>query len=239
MTPQEKIQQLAMAALRSAPSPTGAPKPSTFMAAPEKLRAIPTGTPVEPVVKAEPVAVVASMPVTEAGLQPEARPFKDEGCPELRAMIEERDEKKKTSQKRTSLAVSLSLLAMLAAAGGWFAVSPSAQAKVAKIVPLFKESMRDVKSLANTKKNFDKQLEQVAARNNQINDATRSLGVDPSTVAEGNGAEIDGAMKEMSGGQRTTTERNKDVQDKLGIVGKLLGNKTPGETAPSENAEAK
>lgn len=234
MTPQEKIQQLAMAALRSAPSPSGVPKPSTFMAAPEKLRAIPTAAPVEPVAKAEPAAAVATMPVTEAALQPEPRAFKDEGCPELRAMIEERDEKKKTSQKRQSLVVTFSLLAMLAAAGGWFAVSPSAQAKVAKIVPLFNESMRDVKTLANTKKNFDKQLEQVAARNNQINDATRSMGVDPSTVAAGNGEEIDGAMKEMSGGQRTTSERNKDVQDKLGVVGKLLGNKSPG-----DNAEAK
>jgi hypothetical protein len=234
MTPQEKIQQLAMAALRSAPSPTGVPKPSTFMAAPEKLRAIPTAAPVEPVAKVESAAPVATMPVTEAGLQPEARPFKDEGCPELRAMIEERDEKKKTSQKRQSLVVTFSLLAMLAAAGGWFAVSPSAQAKVAKIVPLLNDSMRDVKTLANTKKNFDKQLEQVAARNNQINDATRTLGVDPTTVADGNGEEIDGAMKEMSGGQRTTTERNKDVQDKLGVVGKLLGNKSPG-----DNAEAK
>ena len=123
---------------------------------------------------------------------------------------------------------------MLAAVGGWFAVSPSAQAKVAKIVPLLKESMSDVKTLANTKKNFDKQLEQVAAHNNQVNDATRSMGVDPSTVADGNGEEIDGAMKDMSGGQRTTTERNKDVQDKLGVVGKLLGNKAPG-----DNAEAK
>ncbi|HEY1120529.1 MAG TPA: hypothetical protein VGE67_02980 [Haloferula sp.] len=206
------------------------------MADPEKLRAIPTAAPIESAPKAEPVAAVATMPVTEAGLQPEA-PFKDEGCPELRAMIEERDAVKAKSQKRTSLAVTLSLLALLGSAGGWFAVNPEAQAKAAKIVPIFKESLRDVKTLANTKENFDKQLEKIAVHGDQIGDATRAMGVNPDEVPEGNSAEIDDAMKSMSGGQRTTTERNKDVQDKLGIVGKLLGNKKPGESAPAEAAK--
>jgi hypothetical protein len=236
MTAQDKIQQLAMAALRSAPSPSGVPKPSTFMADPEKLRAIPTAAPVEPVAKAEPVAPLATMPVTEAGLQPEA-PFKDEGCPELRAMIEERDAKKATSQKRTSIAVTLSLLALLGSAGGWFAVNPSAQAKVAKIIPVFKDSLRDVKTLANTKENFDKQLEKVAVHGNQIDDATRAMGVDPNAAPKEAGEEIDGAMKNMMDGQKTTSERNKEVQDKLGIVGKLLGNKTPGEKTEAEAAK--
>lgn len=226
MTTQEKIHELAMAALRSAPPPAGVPKPATFMAAPEKLRAIPTAAPVETVVKAEPVAPVATMPVTEAGLEPEARAFKDDGCPELRAMIDERDEKMKITQKRQSLVVTFSLLAMVAAAGGWFAVSPSAQAKVATIVPLFKESLRDVKTLANTKENFDKQLERVSARNNQIGNATRALGVDPATVADGAGGELDSAMKDMMGGEgRTISERTKAVQEKLGFVGKLLDTK--------------
>ena len=223
MTPQEKIQQLAQAALRSAPSPTGVPKPSTFMAAPEKLRA---AIPVAAAAETEAKQPVAAAPVAaQAAPQPSAPAFKDEGCPELRAMIEERDATKEKARKKTSLVVTVALLALLGTAGGWFAVSPSAQAKVARIVPLFKESMRDVKSLANTKKNFDQQLEKIAAHNDQIADATRAMGVDPTTVAEGNGEDIDNAMKEMSGGQRTTTERNQDVQDKLGVVGKLLDNK--------------
>ena len=196
------------------------------MADREKLRAIPTAAPVESEAKAEPVAAVATMPVTEAGLKPEA-PFKDEGCPELRAMIEERDAVKDKARKRTSLVVTISLLALLGSAGGWFAVNPEAQAKVAQIVPLFKESMRDVKDLANTKKNFDKQLEKIAERGNQIDEASRAMGIDPTTVAAGNGEEIDNAMKEMSGGERTTTDRNKEFQEKLGVVGKLMGNKTP------------
>jgi hypothetical protein len=233
MTPQEKIQQLAQAALRSAPAPAGVPKPSTFMAAPEKLRAaIPATAAAEPVAKAEQPAAVAPA-ASQAAAQPEAPAFKDEGCPELRAMIEERDSHKEQTRKRQNLVATFALLALLGTAGGWFAVSPSAQAKVAKIVPLFKESMRDVKSLANTKENFDKQLEKVAVHGDQIKDATLAMGVDPSTVAEGNGEEIDGAMKDMSGGQRTTTERNKEVQGKLGVVGKLLGNK-PGEQAAEQ-----
>jgi hypothetical protein len=232
MTPQEKIQQLAQAALRSGPSPVGVPKPSTFMAAPEKLRsAIPAAA--EPVAQAQQPAAAAPA-VAQAAPQPAAPAFEDEGCPELRAMIEERDATKETARKRTSLVVTVALLALLGTAGGWFAVSPSAQAKAARIVTLSKESMRDVKSLANTKKNFDQQLEKIGTHNDQIKDATIAMGVDPSTVAEGNGEDIDGAMKDMSGGQRTTTERNKDVQDKLGVVGKLLGNKQPGAPAAEQ-----
>jgi len=233
MTPQEKIQQLAQAALRSAPSPAGVPKPSTFMATPEKLRAaIPASAAAEHLAKAEQPAAVAPA-TSQAAPQPETPAFKDEGCPELRAMIAERDSHKEQSRKRQNMVVTCALLVLLGTAGGWFAVSPSAQAKVAGIVPLFKESMRDVKSLANTKENFDKQLEKVAVHGDRINDATLAMGVDPSTVDEGNGEDIDGAMKDMSGGQRTTTERNKDVQDKLGVVGKLLGNK-PGEQAAEQ-----
>jgi len=230
MTPQEKIQQLAQAALRSGPSPAGAPKPSTFMAAPEKLRAaIPTAA--EPVKAEQPAAAPAPVVTPAADPQPAAPAFKDEGCPELRAMIEERDAIKEKSRKKMSVAVTCSVLALLGAAGAWIAMSPSAQANVAKLVPLFKESMRDVKSLANTKQNFDKQLEKIAVHNDHINDATLAMGVDPDSVAQGNGEEIDNAMKEMSGGQRTTTERNKDVQDKLGIVGKLVGDKMGGQSA--------
>ncbi|MCW1886748.1 hypothetical protein OKA04_18560 [Luteolibacter flavescens] len=238
MNAQDKIQQLAMAALRSAPAPTGVPKPATFMAAPEKLRQAIPATASEQEVKSEPATPAAApAPVPAVAAAPETPAFKDEGCPELRAMIEERDAVKDKKNKRTSLAVTLALLAMLGSAGGWFAVNPEAQAKVARIVPLFKESMRDVKSLANTKENFDKQLEKIAVHGNHIEDATRAMGVDPDSVPEGAGEEIDGAMKEMMGGQKTTSERNLEMQQKLGIVGQLFGDKKDKAGKEADTAE--
>ena len=222
MTAQEKIQELAMAALRSAPPPAGVPKPATFMAAPEKLKAaIPAAAPAEPVAKAEPV--VAAAAVTEPMPQPDARRFKDEGDPELRAMIEEREAKQKKSLKVKSLAATFSLLALLGAAAGWVAVSPAARAKAARIVPLFQESVRDVKSLANTKEKFDEALEKVAGHGSHIDEATRAMGVDPASVSAEEEAELDGAMAEMMGGEgRTTGERNKELQQKLRFVEKLV-----------------
>jgi hypothetical protein len=227
MTAQEKIQELAMAALRSAPPAPGVPKPATFMADAEKLRAaIPVAVPAAPEAKAG--LDISSLPVAEAKPAPqsEALPFKDEGDPELRAMIEARDAQKAKSLKRNGIAVSCTFLALLVAGGTWFAVSPSAQAKVARVVPLFKESVRDARSLADTKENFDKSLEKVAGHGQFIDEATRSLGADPNSVTKEQEAELDASMKQMMGGEgRTTSERNKELQQKLGAVGELLEKK--------------
>jgi hypothetical protein len=225
MTAQEKIQELAMAALRSAPPSAGVPKPATFMAAPEKLKsAIPVAAPVETPAPSEPV--VTPVAVTAPLPQPEEKPFKDEGDPELRAMLEARDAQANQSLKRRSLAVSLVAFVLFGSAGVWVAVSPTAQAKIARIAPLFQESVRDVKSLANTKENFDKALEKVAVHGGSIDEATRSMGADPNSVTKEQEAELDAAMGQMMGGEgHTTADRNKALQDKLGFVEKLVNKK--------------
>ena len=80
MTTQERINQLAEAALRAAPSSGGIPKPKTFMPSFEKLRSAEYATPGElsdvlPVTPATtepagcgpaPAAAVRAMPIFEA-----------------------------------------------------------------------------------------------------------------------------------------------------------------------------
>lgn len=216
-----------MAALRSAPPPAGMPKPATFMASPEKLKsAIPVAAPIEPEAKTGPV--IAAMPVAKMELAPEpkAKLFNDQGCPELRAMIDGRDQKKAKSLKRQSLTMTFSLLAVLSAVGGWIVVSPAAQAKVARVVPLLKESAHDVKPIANAKGEFDKSLDKISANGAVLDEASRQLGVDPTTVPAEAGEGLDGGMKDMMGGEgRTTSERDKEMQEKLGVAGNLLGDK--------------
>jgi hypothetical protein len=220
MTAQEKIQQLAMAALRSAPAPTGVPKPATFMAEPDKLKAV------LPVAVAESAPAPAA-PAPQVAVAPAPQPapaFKDEADPELRAMIESREKAMAKSLSRRSLAISLSVLALLGATGTWAAVSPTARAKMARVVPLFHETVRDVKTIGTMHKQYDESLEKIGTHGKHIEDATRAIGGDPTGATAADNAEIEDEMAAMMGeGGRTTGERDRDLQQKLGLVKKLVG----------------
>lgn len=77
MTIQEKIDQLANAAIRSAPPAPVAPKPVTYMAPFEKPKTV--------ALVAVPEAAGAAAPVRDTL---PAAPFKDEADPLLRAQID-------------------------------------------------------------------------------------------------------------------------------------------------------
>lgn len=221
MTPQEKIQQLANAALRSAPAPSGVPKPATFMAAPEKLKAALPVAAAEPAPKTAAPAPAPQAVVAEPMPQPA---FKDEADPELRAMIESREKAMAKSLSRRSLAISFSLLGLLAAAGTWVAVSPTAQAKVARVVPLFQETLRDAKTIGTMTTQYDESLEKIGAHGKHIEDATRAIGGDPAGATAADNAEIEDEMAAMMGeGGRTTGDRDRELQSKLCVVKKLMG----------------
>jgi hypothetical protein len=222
MTPQEKIQQLAMAALRSAPAPSGVPKPATFMADAEKLKA---ALPVTAAVPAPQVAAVPAPAPPAVAVEPMPQPaFKDEADPELRAMIESREKAMAKSLSRRSLAISFSVFGLLAAAGTWVAVSPTAQAKVARVVPLFQETVRDAKTIGTMTTQYDESLDKIGAHGKHIEDATQAMGGDPAAVGEGGNAVFDEEMGKMMGDDgRTTGDRDRELQSKLGVVKKLMG----------------
>lgn len=220
MTAQEKINQLATAALRSAPPAPAAPKPATYMAPfdkPKTVALVEVPVSAAPAASAEPAAVQASAP---------AIPFKDEADPALRAQIEEREAFLQKRQQRKSLAVTFGLLALFAAGGTWCYTSPKARAEIGALVPALRQSVEDAKMVGSITKKYDEQLEKISVRGDQIADATRAMGVDPDSVSPGSNAELDAEMAKMMGEDGPSTgQRDKALQEKFGFVGKLAGDK--------------
>jgi hypothetical protein len=229
MTTQEKIEQLALAALRSGPPPAAAPKPSTYMAPFDRPKTVAL---VEGAKTPAPVSGTEA-PVLSQSEAP-ALSFRHESDPELRGEIDARDARIRKQQSRRSWVVTLGLVAGVAAVAGWLAVSPSARAGLSGIVPALNESVEDVKMIGSLTSRYDQQLEKIAVRGDQIGDATRSLGADPDALAEGVDPSMEAEMEQMMGGEGVTSvDRDKAFKEKFGIVGKLAGGKEKPVSAPA------
>ena len=214
MTIQEKIDQLATAALRSAPPEPVAPKPATYMAPFDKPKTVALVAASE---SADSAPVAAPLP---------AAPFKDEADPELRAQIDEREVLLKKRHQRQSLAVTFGALALLGSAGFWCYQSPKARAEIGALVPALRQSVDDVKMVGSITTKYDEQLDKIAVHGGHIDEATRAMGIDPETVSAEENALIDAEMARLMGDDGPTTgERDRALKEKFGVVGKLAGAK--------------
>ncbi|QJE98205.1 hypothetical protein [Luteolibacter luteus] len=234
MTAQERINQLAGAALRAGPPPAAQPKPATFMPSFEKMKSAEfiapqaAATPAENPVQAIAAFAPAPVPATATAADVIIPTGQNESDEELRTMLDARDEVKHKKTRRTGIIVTLSMLSMLAAGGTWFATSESAQAKARFFVQSVRECGRDIKGMTQIMGTYEKQLDKVAVQGARIDAATSALGVDPNTDTSAQGAEIEGAMSQMSGQEGpTVSERNKAMQAKFGIVSKVAGENNP------------
>lgn len=223
MTSQERITELANAALRAAP-PTGrVPKPATYMPSFEKMRG-------EEFIE-KPLAGIAPVPATRAAApsavpEPAPAPVVEpvESDKELAAMLDQRDETKFKKQKRASIATTGAILAILSVGGAYAAFSPTAQRKVKSLVTVVRQSGEDVKSLGSIMGTYEEQLDKVAVQSSRIEAATVALGVDPNENSPTQDDQISAAMKEMSGGDTagpTAVERDAALQATFRIVAKL------------------
>ena len=220
MTTQEKINQLTMAALSATPPSPSLPKPATFTPAPEKLR-----EPTMAVVIPEAIAKQADA-LEPAVEDAPTQPVEHQSDPEFIALMDERDRRIKKKVFRQRLCMNLSLLAFLIGIGVWYSNSARAQAEVKALIPAFRQSVNDVKLLGNILGVFDKQLEKIGTHKDQISDATKSMGVDPSKVSPDDDEHMEKEMNQLTRGQgKSTAQRDKMFTDKFGIVGKLVGDK--------------
>lgn len=230
MTTQEKIEQLALAALRSAPPPATTPKPATYMAPFQKPKTVALVEGAKPAAEAVPAEPAAERVEAEAP----AKSLQHASDPELRAEIEERDARIARSRRRQGIAASLTLLGVLAAGGTWFATSPGARAHAAAIVPALRQSVDDVKMIGSLTEKYDEKLEQIAVRGDQIGEATRALGVDPASLPDDVDPHMQAEMEQMMGGEGVTNvERDQAFKQKFGVVGKLVGSRKAGEAPPA------
>lgn len=221
MTTQEKINQLASAAIRSAPPAPSLPKPATYMAPFDKPKTV--------ALVAAPVSVSAAAPApvapaAAAASEAPAAPFKDEPDPELRAQIEEREGLLGKRNKRRSLAVTVGIFAILGSAGFWCYQSPKARAEIGALIPALRQSVDDVKMIGSITEKYDEQLDKIAVHGEHIDEATRAMGIDPVSVSPGGNADIDAEMAKMMGEEGPTTgERDRALKEKFGVIGKLAG----------------
>jgi hypothetical protein len=221
MTIQEKIDQLASAALRSAPPAPVAPKPTTYMAPFEKPKTVAMVAASEPV--APPVAV-----------EVRAAPFKDEADPELRAQIDDRAARLKKRHKRQSLAVTFAAVAILGSAAFWCYQSPEARAGIGALVPALRQSAEDVKMVGSITSQYDEQLGKISVHGEHVAEATRAIGVDPASVSDRGIAPGAAATEHGIGGEGGTTgERDRALRSKFGVAAKLAGGKPTPAPAPA------
>lgn len=214
---QDKIKELAMAALRAAPTPGGAPKPAGFTPVAQPL----TETPSDETLPTQ-ASFEAPAPKETEGNEETAPAFKDHGDPELRAMIEEQEKRKEKALAKKRRILALTALAIIAGLGTSVALSPSLQSKLLSVTPMLKQAKDDVKMLGNMTSQYDESLEKISAQGKHIEDATRAMGVEPASVGEDEDLHMTAEMNELTGGEGNATgDRNANFRKKFGIVEKL------------------
>ena len=148
----------------------------------------------------EPVAAQVAAPAEKAESENATEHVSvNESDPEFGALLEEREGRLKKRSKRARWAVNLLLLGLMGGTATTFAVSPALRGKAQHLVVSLKEGVDDVKMMGKGSENYDEALEQVAERGNQIDAATRAMGIDPSTVDPGDDPNMLAEMNELAG----------------------------------------
>ena len=218
----DKINRLAEQAL-SAPEPeptSAAPKPA---APPPAAGAQTAPTAMQPAA-ATTVATAPEPALGDHSKTVDTSSTEHQSDPKLIAMMEERQQKLNKRWKRYRMAVGLIIFALFASGGASYSFVPKVRNAVDGIVMDIKSSKDDVKSLGSVMESFDEQLEQVAVRGEQIDNATELLGVDPNSVGEGDDLNMESEMRELMGDDAVTvTDRSRTLQSTFGIVQTAAG----------------
>lgn len=166
---EEALQEEEAAAKKPAPAPTPAATVSAAMPVTEPVMQQSTAAPV-----AEVAASAPAKPMEHASV--------NETDPEFGALLEEREGRLKKRSSRARWAVNLLLLGIFGGASIAFTVSPTLQGKVDYLVTSLQEGVDDVKMMGKGTENYDEALAEVAVRGDQIDAATRMMGIDPTVV---------------------------------------------------------
>lgn len=212
MTDQEKLQKLFDAALRdSTPvqkTPTRAvPQPALTQPA----------QPAEPIVAEKPVAPAAEVISERQHL--EATPeFDKAAADELGALLDEQIKRKKRKHRMESMVLAIVLTSVTGGTGIWFVQSPErVQAFVSAIAEI--RSVGDVKSMVAK---YQDALKRISARGQQIDQATKAMGV--TSTGDEEDPYFEAEMKQMMGGEgKTVGGRNKAMKQAFGDMQKEHG----------------
>lgn len=231
MTDRDDLEKLFEAALheKAAPSRFGTPEEQK-KTAPRAFRrdpvpsSQPSATPAPESEKSEPVAEAAPSPqpksdlidlaTTGDPLAEQAVKSKDSALSaELGAILDEKVAREKRSKKRGRLMLLGFFLAVTGGASGWVVMNPERFAAMKQVLAEIK-SAGDIQGMVAK---YQKALDKVAVRGEQINAATESMGVDPASMAEHEDQGFDKEMRAMMGEDAgpTTAARDKLLREKF------------------------
>ena len=221
MTDKEKLQRLFDAALKD---------PTELKAAPP-ARAVP----VSPLEVAAPVAVFpaqAAAPALEVQEpatvpQPTTQPtmagvLDDAASTELAALLDEQFKRKRRKRRIEALVTAAVMLSVCGGSTIWFVQNPQR-------VQAFKDAIREIRSVGDVKSlvaSYQKSLDRIAARGQQVEQATAAMGVKKS-AKDDEDPFMDAEMKQMMGGEgKTVGQRNRALQKNFSHMQKKAGVET-------------
>ena len=147
---------------------------------------------------------------------------------DLSSLLDMQDQRQEHASKRTSRVILAAFGFLLALGLVWYAAAETNRRKVGGLIQNVKESRRDLDQMSNPSgvtAAYDEVLAKLGTRSTDIDTATRSMGVDPSTVKEDG---MDPEMKGMMGGEgRTPGERKRLVESLAHAAGVDVGKKPP------------
>jgi hypothetical protein len=223
MTDKDKLQKLFQAALLDASEERvtlARAYPKSTLETLASQAATPSGRLVTPQPSPEPVAMApAAAPAPVESAQELVQPMANAGldavsAEELRILLDEQHLRLKRRRRRELVGTLILFLGITGGGFGWFVSAPE---RVQAVRDAVKE-VRSVGDIAGMVAKYQKALDKIATRAQDIDAATESMGV--SSNQEGmKDVNMDAEMKEMMGGEgKTVGERNRLLQDKFGSV---------------------
>lgn len=233
MTDNEKLQKLFQAALNDSSEgkvplarafPTAAPV-RTVEALPESVS--------EPI--SEPIRETAATATAEIALPPQHAAnagLGEAASAELGILLDEQLKRKNRKRRRETIGTLIVFFTLTVGGVGWFVQSPGR-------MQALKEAIRDIHDAGDLKTmvaKYQKALDRIAVRSQQIDAATESMGGSSNQDNEKD-PNFNAEMKEMMGGKgKTTGERNAGLQK---AFGKKFKQPEAAETPAAEKPVAK
>lgn len=228
MTDKQKLQSLFEAALKDSSVPSAQSLQRAFPV--PSLEAVPVPAAVAPALPLQ--AVAAFAPVAPAAVLPAAAPapagpptmavvLDDVASTELAGLLDEQHRRLKRKRKVEALVTAAVLFGITGGGTIWFVQSPQR-------VQAFHEALRDIRSVGDVKSlvaKYQDALDRVAARSQQVDQATLAMGIQPTTADEED-PYMDAEMQQMMGGEgngKTIGQRNSALKKSFGDMAEKNG----------------
>ncbi len=212
-TPEEQRKFSPVPVLNNAPAPV---QGSRFQASPAEQASTPQPA-VESDLKTSPAPATQASPATQedfVSLDQKGLASLDTGISaELGAIMDAKVARQKRKRRRGLLLIALFFTGTVGGTAGWVVTNPERFEAMKKVVAEIK-SAGDIKGMVAK---YQKALDKIAVRGEQIDAATTSMGIDPASADHMEDQGFDKEMREMMGedGGPTTASRNSKLMEKF------------------------